>query len=182
MTRKDFATIAVRILALYSLIESVPFLGHVVYYGLPSLVDFLRGYGVSSLHFVFFSETASFTLFIPVWAILWFKADAIAGRIVRKCHVEPEPAPSAAKAFDRQGTMIVGSSLLGLYLLVRSITAIVSEIGWLLRYIPPHTGPQRSPVIMVSYLIQLVLSLWLILGAKGIVALISRLRTVGIKQ
>jgi len=185
MTKKDFAIIAVRIVALYSLIQAVPYIGHVIYFGLPGLIDLVRGHGASNLKFGLVSPgVTAFAALIPVWAILWFKADAIAGRIVRGCAATPESATVSTGNFDRQGAMIVGSALLGLYLLVGSITRAASEIGWFLYRRPRQDSlvyPQRSAVYLVAYLVQMAISLWLMLGSRGLVAFISRFRAAGIK-
>jgi hypothetical protein len=184
MTRKDFATIAVRILALYTLVQALPMLGWMMHNTFQYLDNLFHGRLEKAEIFLpmLDPQLLAFTILIATSAILWGMAEAIATRIVRACAANPEVLSGPTGSFDQHGAMVVGSVLVGLYLLVHSIPSIVLEVGWLLHREQPLAAPRRPMVYMVAYLIQFVISLWLILGARGLVALIGRFRTAGNKS
>lgn len=108
-----------------------------------------------------------------VAAVFWWNADAIAARMV-----SDEPAPVGTLPFNVRDLTIVAFSVAGVFVLVDGIRDAVPLAVALRMFGPGDTKLWEHPTFWTS-VFQLALAGWLMLGSRGIVVAIQRLRTAG---
>ncbi|MCC7204591.1 MAG: hypothetical protein IT441_05895 [Phycisphaeraceae bacterium] len=181
MNKRDIAFLACRLLALYTWI-------HVVF-----RVDYLAG-GVFGLFetkevslsltlriLYFLSASLPLILFAALGALLWFRAARLADRMVRGTDSEATPLPA-----DRHTVQAIAFSAIGLFVLLQVIptfatqmmTAAVAQDLSRTRY---ELLDWRWKTAVAATLVQIALGLWLLLGARGIVTTLGKLRHAGLK-
>jgi hypothetical protein len=106
--------------------------------------------------------------------IVWRKSAAIASRLS-----PDEAGPVASSGITNRGLMGIAFSAVGAIIVIQSIGKIdfaVSEMVAQRMLEEPAPFPDESYLRLASYAIQFVLGLWLLLGARGLLNLLHRLR------
>ena len=180
MTRKEIAALACRILALYLFVRAGLHLVNVVHMPIAVAVGMLDNtFVMANLYSLLFAVgglVVPAAAYITFGLLYWFKADALAARIVSE-----DPTPVASPALDRWGAMTIACVTVGLFLLVRSL-------GDLAAAIVAATADVEDVVLwrqrrdLWGSIVKALLSVWLIFGSRGIVRTIRKLRTAGQKS
>ena len=177
MTNRDVAFIGSRLLAVYLLIFIIRQVG---------FFSTLIAAGLSQERFTV--EIVPHITLVSAYSILalilWFSADRVSQLVVR-----------GEKRLDRtteqgKGTIrdfqAAAFSLVGLLVIIDAVSPLVNNAAHLLLWNEELYGalPRRFniQVSLAAAVLQLVLGICLLLGAKGVVNLISRGRTLGIKN
>jgi hypothetical protein len=173
MLKKDFAVIAVRLLALYivvMIVNSLP-----AYIGLIGTDFRIDPTGKA----VLLSGIVSMTLDFIMAFGLWFYSSSIANLISKGLSEAPQPS----EEFTLDRIQVVAVSLVGLLVLSSAIPALFEVI---FSYLFPESNPRYTlsiigfdkkkpeiPVVdFVKVAVKLGLGFWFMLGANGIVTIV----------
>ncbi|HEY1686625.1 MAG TPA: hypothetical protein VGG19_17820 [Tepidisphaeraceae bacterium] len=180
MTRHEIAVLACKILALWVVVQIVMDLASLLslaWYLIDNVVVPSRRVGLTIYTY---APILILTVAQSVIAwVLWFRAPRLASRMVS---TDPQPVTNATVTKD--DVMAVAISVIGIYLLVQGIDSVVqilleyklgSEHGGLAWYLSGWQSQFWASVIHV------VIAIWLILGSRGIVHFMKRVRTAGVR-
>jgi hypothetical protein len=109
-----------------------------------------------------------------VAAVLWFFPLTVARKFLRSPD-NPAPAPASAEAW-----VSAGCALIGIWLFAKSFPAFIVDMAILLSTLNGGGTETRSSVIYEF--INVVLAVWLILGAKGFAAVVQWAKSAGIRK
>jgi hypothetical protein len=109
---------------------------------------------------------------LVVALVYWKKAPAIAARMVQR-----DPTPVTNLSIDVRDIMMVAFSTAGVFLLVEGVRELTA-IAYVAHQSDLRPEEFWNNTAVCSPLIEI--ALWLILGSRGIVNLLHRLRTAGV--
>jgi hypothetical protein len=113
---------------------------------------------------------------VSVGVLYWKKSNWIASRMM-----PADPTPVTIQPFTVKDAMVVAFSTVGLVFFLEAVREAVGIV-----WIAHESSIAASEVLYHSgtwtAIVELALSLWLILGSRGIVAVIQRSRTAGTPQ
>lgn len=115
----------------------------------------------------------SSVLAILCLVVLWFFPRMIARGLLPLSNAEPAPAASPDTWFS------VGSGLLGLFVLTNAVPALVRNLAVMFLTRSGDIDTSNLKYGLLYYFTELILAVWLILGAKGIKNLIAWARNAG---
>jgi len=178
MTKREIATLACRILSLYAVVRALAHLRDVL---LVVGIDLWRHEGDPA--FALFWKASSallpFFLFLGGAAALWLLAKPLAARMV-----SDDGAATAQCKIDPGEAQAVAFSVVGLCVLMGALTRLGYAIANLLLVrtgegLMPE-GPFASQVAdLIALIVHIALGLVLLLRARGLAALLRRIRTAG---
>jgi hypothetical protein len=109
-------------------------------------------------------------------AILWRHADWIAERTAAPAPDVSAPTPGV---WSPQSVLRIAVTVLGLWILIDHLPALVSHVLWLLHQASQEAGTSQvafADASLVSVLLATVLGLFCILGARTIADVVARAR------
>jgi len=118
---------------------------------------------------------------VVIGALLWIFSAKLAGFMVKP--LEGQEPEMMAAAFDLDTVQVLAFTITGVFLLVNTIPSLVSALTVYAVLPEPSMGQIWLETLrrLVDSVIRVILGLWLVLGSKGLVALIKKIRTVGVK-
>jgi hypothetical protein len=164
MTKKEIATLSFKILSLYAFFHLIDKLAHIISYLLYGDLS-----GVKFLNFI--SWAVPPFLFLIFGILLWYAASPLAASLFKT--TDPDDKANAS-LIDIQ---TVAFSVVGLFVLADSVPDFLRVVVW--HYSVESTTPiQKSPLAGdgVAFLLRSAAGFWLLLGSRGIVNLVRRLR------
>ncbi|MEX2213733.1 MAG: hypothetical protein WD768_06375 [Phycisphaeraceae bacterium] len=179
MTRREIATLACKILALWMFAQTALLFGSVIVvmvislFGLVFRVDGLDWQTLFAA--VVLAGPAIATLIVSLF--LWRKAPSLANRMV-----SDDPTPVTRDALDSHMLMMIASVAVGLFLLVPSLRNLAGSVFEVLASPFSFADWWETPhwrADFISSLVGLILSAYLILGSAGIARAVHRLRNAG---
>ncbi len=114
--------------------------------------------------------------------LLWIYSDKLAGFMVKP--KEKEESEMMSVTFDLDSIQILAFTIIGVFLIVNAVPSIISAITIFAVMPEPgldHFGLRNICLMVVTPVIKIMMGLWLILGGRGLVNLIKKVRTVGVK-
>jgi hypothetical protein len=163
MTNNDIAKLSFKLLAVYFVMR--------IFYETSNILNYLY-FNVKMRDFEktnFIVAILPSTLICLAGIILWYIAPNLANSIFKP---KPDETNSPVTVEDFHG---VAFSVAGLYLLTMSLSAIVEFVVYQLEMVKTQGSSPLTSLIIIAIL-KIVIGLWLILGSKGIVNVIRRLR------
>lgn len=181
MNKRDVAFLSCRVLALYTWIHVVFRLDYLEagVYGLFQTEQLSLSLTLRVLYFL--SASLPLILFAALGALLWSRAAWLADRMLRGADSEPAPLPA-----DPHTIQAIAFSAIGLFVLMQTIPTFASKMMTAVMA-QRHDQTQyelldwRWKTSVTATLIQIAVSLWLLLGARGIVNALTNLRHAGLK-
>lgn len=168
MSKEQIVGLAVRLFAVFLIVYTLRYSGSVI--SLASLDS--PGFWISALVMLF--------AFLPVVIafLLWRFPLSVASALIPKATNREKPKPLSEPEIQ-----VVAFSILGLWLLASAIPDVFYWVIYAYRmetvgFRNVELTPQNIAGI-VSTTVELVLGLWLLLGSKGIVGIVRRLRHAG---
>ncbi|MDA8229100.1 MAG: hypothetical protein M0T74_15630 [Desulfitobacterium hafniense] len=178
MGKREVASLACKILGLYTIVDAVTVIARVIF--------FMATTRNNSSNPSFFMNQeilniVSFVLLGIFGLVLWLVSDKLAKIMVSDSWVKPD---SSQGSFTIQEIQSVAISTLGLYFLGTAIPKFTSSMFNLARIQGEIDRVVHSGIIvpLVESLIQLLLGLVLFLGARGIAGMLKQLRQAGVKD
>jgi hypothetical protein len=165
MTKRDYAILGCRILALYLFAQAALTLGAIVAF---------HGFAGSAAWLLL-------PLLVTILGlVIWTMAPFLGGKMVRPMGDVDLPPAVSSGGISREGAMEVALVVLGVYLMAMAlieISAYAYEVSLTvgLQQYPP-------PVALIGHLVQLVIGICLVVGTRSLVSFVSRSRTAGIKK
>ncbi len=180
MSKREIAALACRILALYAFIQALASIGFVPW----MIVRASETAGLLKSVLYVLMGVLPFTLCTGAGIVLWVQAQRIGGRMLSGLD-DPE-AEMKVVPFDLQ---VIAFSVVGLALLVQTVPRLVSTF-WMLLYARAKWPPELQEIYRVrvdwknaiTMVVRLGLGLWLLLGARGLVGFLRKVRTAGHKK
>ena len=186
MTRRELASLCVRLLAIITIINAIRVLGSVIPFLVQSVNDLDLAGGNGFFISMIFSSAIGPGLLLVAGIFLWKKAGTIAamitGQDLQDEPDEPDVIRIDARLFDVHA---VAFSILGLWILLRVIPLTArlvstiafsgsppSGVGW------PEFFIRSASTGILTLVPQLILGIWLLLGARGLVSILHRLRGI----
>jgi hypothetical protein len=185
MTKRDYAILGCRILALYLFAQAILSLGAIcilIYRFAGSATSSDPAGAMQSWTKEFISYGLFPLIMIVTSLAIWKMAPFLAGRLIRNMSDVDLPPAIPPGGIGREGAMEVALVVLGMYLTVMALPGIfVFAYGAILsagdkQYLFPALDS------LISYLVQLVIGVCLVVGTRRLISFISRLRTAGIKK
>lgn len=180
MTKRDWAILSCRILAMFLFIEGVSMLVQalgwlgVTFWGPWTLVKEYREIGLGA-----WVITLQPLLMVISACLVWWVAPNLARRLVGEEPHPGHPAPAAPGGLDQRGAMEVAFVVLGVYLLTKGLSHLVPGVFGMIWDVRdgldwrPQLGGLLEPGVLV------ILGLCLVAGGRGIASLVTGLRSVG---
>lgn len=169
MTSNQCVALGVRLFAIWLVIDIIE--------GAPGAYAFLAQGGSPVPAGIVALLVATSTILVLLAILLWIFPLATARQLLPRAAQEQSIAPPAAESIER-----AGFCLLGLWLLVRTLPELVFDGVRLYLYFTPGSPLAPRPddyAGMAAHGIELVLAIWLLLGAKGLLGAIRWARAVG---
>lgn len=119
---------------------------------------------------------------VAIGVLLWIYSDKLAGFMVKPQDVQETEMISAS--FDLETVQILAFTIIGVFLIVKAIPSLVSALTVCV-ILPQHSVGQvwlQTISQLVDSVIQIILGLWLVLGSKGVVNFIKKIRTIGVSD
>lgn len=173
MTKREFAALACKVLGLYSFISALKLL--------PMILMPFSTAARAAMRWMLMVNALPGLLHILTGFILWFGADALAGRMIKDTGTAVSPVVVGKEA------QVVAFSCLGLW----SLLQVIPRIGQLVTNFFMisqqdamlwHDYKGMTAPDIVAIVIQLALGLWLLFGAAGLTRLIGSLRNIGMDE
>jgi hypothetical protein len=106
--------------------------------------------------------------------VLWFFPRSIAGKLLSPDSKKPEPSASPDL------WLAMGCALMGLWLLTHALPSLIFD-AYALIYVDTTSDDASFKRSVLYYVVQVVIALWLVFGAKGFRKLFWWLRHAGYK-
>ncbi len=161
MSKREIATLVVRLIGVYWIIQTLPFVQYIIL----TVSQEVRSFAVGM------AAIAGMAAVLAVGIGLLIYGDAIGRRIAAAVPTDSAPQPLTSRQI--QGVAI---SLVGLYLLVMAIRSLglsaVNAVHLSSAHIQPMAGPTGADmtfqwiIALVKGLLLLAMALWLFLGAR----------------
>jgi hypothetical protein len=188
MTARQVANLAMKVLAVWTLVQAVqslPYLG----YGYTSIHS-----GVSSGLIVSGLVSGGVQMALPVLMgivalIIWKRAGVIAAVIVgHDLQDEPDEPDSSPKSASVGAVHAVVLSTLGAWVLVDSIPDVFRYLSEFITWVASgSTNPNRNWLLefydlrLIGMIVRLAVGSWLFLGSNGSVHYLRRVRRIGLE-
>lgn len=169
MTSNQCVAIGVRLFAIWLVVDVIE--------GAPGAYAFLAQGGSPAPAGIVALIVATSAVLVLIAILLWRFPLVTARQLLPRTAQEQSIAVPAAESIER-----AGFCLLGLWLLVRTLPELVFDgVRLHLHFAPGSTLALRPDDYagMAAHGVELVLAIWLLLGAKGLLGVIRRARTVG---
>ncbi len=185
MTKKDYAILACRILALYLFVQAAMMLG--------SAMSAMFTYGVAALatdsspdwaEFVSTSLVFVGTLVIPLLLGLgiWRLAPRLGAKMVGSLSNADEPTTLLPGHLTRDGVMEIAFAVFGAYLVIMSLWDVPVRGYHIYMAVKYERDPSLYIVYILGDFIQLGIGLWMMMRARGFVHFFGLARRVGISR
>jgi hypothetical protein len=160
VTKREIANLSFKVLSLYAVIKAID--------KLSSLISYMYQYSHTDLGVLdYMIFTAPVILLLLCGGILWFIAPLLASSISKSTVSEDN---SNASLLSIQ---MVAFSVIGLYMLVDSLPALVQATIW---YFIVTGKRYQFAVDIIGSLVKIGLSLWLLFGSRGLINFINSMR------
>jgi hypothetical protein len=173
MTGREVATLAFRLMAIYTLLNALWLISSdapmIQMLGMPSVTS---GNLFSATWLVYVLMLASLLATIALANILWIRAERIASRMVP--YSPPEASAARMTAWEFQ---IVGLSLIGVLLLVRAVPGLFQAVWWYFQ--TPGLGRGsiwRWEAMAAGSAMELAMALLLLLVPRPVARLLGKVR------
>ncbi|HWQ41826.1 MAG TPA: hypothetical protein VN456_07295 [Desulfosporosinus sp.] len=124
---------------------------------------------------------------VVIGILLWIFSAKLAGFMVKTPEGQEAEMMSATSAtsatFDLETVQILAFTIIGVLLIVNAVPSLISALT-VYAVLPEHNVGQvglESLSRLVDSAIRIILGLWLVLRSKGLVNLIKKIRTAGVK-
>jgi len=116
-----------------------------------------------------------------IGVLIWIFSNKLAGFMVKP--QEGQDANLMSVTFDLDTIQVLAFTVMGVFLIVNTVPSLVSTLAVYAILPKPDIGQVRLEVLsaLLNSGIQIIMGVWLVLGGKGLVALIKKIRTVGVK-
>jgi len=185
MTKHEVAKLACRIMALWLFCQAILSLARGVAYFVVSISNnFSRGFGLGDIAASFLITGIDGLGFALLGALLWWKAEGIAGRMISAQPDSSAPAPAASAGLDYKGLMSIAFSAVGVFIALQVIPKLIHPLfvvwggggDFTFRHLWSESMWQAG---FWANIVELALSIWFIFGSRGIANMIARFRSMG---
>lgn len=118
---------------------------------------------------------------VVIGALLWIFSAKLAGSMVKP--LESQEPEMMTATFDLDTVQALAFTITGVFLLVNAFPSLVSTLSVYAVLPEPRMEQMWLEALrrLVDAVIRIILGLWLVLGSKGLVDLIKKIRTAGVK-
>jgi hypothetical protein len=155
-------------------------------YILANWLGALAGSAVSLLYFppngqIILSSVVSMALPVAIGVLIWIFSGRLAALMVKPAAGqagEEEPAGPV----DWDTVQVVAFSITGVFFIVNAVPSLVSAFAVYTLLPQPNIGQAglQNASRMAEAVIRILLGVWLVLGSKGLVKLLKKIRTAGV--
>jgi hypothetical protein len=162
VTPQQIVALALRLFAIWLALQT-----------LRLLPSFFTARRIESTGYVWMTFMLALTVVVIV--ALWVFPRTIAGKLMPT--PDPQPQPSATPGV----WLAIGCTLLGLWVLTTTIPGLVYD-ALALNELSSYDDRSELQHSIVSYVVEIGIALWLILGAKGVRKLFRWAQNVGVRK
>ena len=179
MTKKEIASLACKILAVYALLHIPKYLQGVYFFVVSLFTEELL---IGDAHFQW-TLSATFIptlLYLVAGILLWRRSNALAGKMVSDEQTEGDQCRLPGREF-----MAIAFSIVGLVVIVHAIPRIARILSYLaFRPTMEFEGRWTANVIaeLIALGIQVILGAVLMVGGRALSQLVMRIRTAGLND
>lgn len=187
MTKREIANLCCRVLAVYALIQGIQVISEVM-----SLLGYVLGlpYGPSGLTLQYLTSAVGPALMFVFAILLWRKSGVVAAWMVGHDLQDEQHEPDAQRQLITAREMhMIAFSVLGLWVLVEAVPAILAVMSqFVMAEHDSASAPYRESVMqaysrsLVDLICRVLVGLWLLFGASGLVDLLRRARNFGLEE
>ncbi|MDR3601136.1 MAG: hypothetical protein P4L49_11755 [Desulfosporosinus sp.] len=119
---------------------------------------------------------------VVVGILLWIFSAKLAGFMVKT--PEDQDAEMMSATFDLESVQILAFTIIGVLLIVNAVPSLIPALT-VYAVLPVHNVGQvglESLSRLVDSAIRIILGLWLVLGSKGLVNLMKKIKTAGVRR
>ena len=181
MTKKEIASLACKILAVYALLQIPQYLQglYLILSEIFEVVEFQGDY-TSEFFWKLATAFAPTLLYLTAGILLWCRSNALASKMVSDEQTDRDQCRLPGREF-----MAIAFSIVGLVVLVRvipQITYLLTRMG----YEPPSEFRARwyagTIAQFVGLTVQVILGAVLLVGGRALSQLVMRIRTAGLND
>ena len=183
MTKREIASLACKILAVYALLQLPQYVQGIYFLLSGIFTGELWGEDIHRTQSLFWNLSTVFVptvLYLVAGILLWRSSDALAGRMV-----SDDQPPEGQSTISGQAVSVIAFSIVGLVVLVHAIPRITSVLSYL-AFQPTMEFESRWTANVISELIalgvQVILGAVLLVGGRALSQLVMRIRTAGLNN
>lgn len=174
MSKRDIASLACKIIAIVLIIQGISILANLLsfYITVPNLMEMMEPEPIANM-------VSPYIFLLISGVLLWFFSDKLALIMVKGENDSILNETLVIKAIDVQGILF---SVLGLFFVGTSLPKILSALTniYLMRDLPGAS--MRLLPNAMGDISQFVLGLGIFFGSQGLVGLLKKVRTLGVKE
>ncbi len=183
MTKREIASLACKILAVYALLQLPQYVQGIYFLLSGIFAGELWGDNIHRMHGSFWNLSTVFVptvLYLVAGILLWRRSDALAGRMVSDEQTEGDQYRLPGREF-----MAIAFSIVGLVVLVHAIPRIAHILSYLASQPPPGFESRWTASTiaeMVALGVQVILGAVLFMGGRALSQLVMKIRTAGLNN
>ncbi len=176
MTKREIASLACKILAVYALLQIPQYLQS-VYFFVVSLFTEVLSFGDAHFQWTLSATFIPTLLYLVVGILLWRRSDALASRMV-----SDDRPPEGQSTISGRAVSAIAFSIVGLVVIVHAIPRIARILSYL-AFRPTMEFESRWTANVIAELtalgVQVILGAVLFMSSRGLSRLVMKIRTAG---
>ncbi len=181
MTKREIASLACKILAVYALLQLPQYVQGIYFLLSGIFAGELWGEDIHRIQSLFWDLSTVFVptvLYLVAGILLWRRSNALASRMV-----SDDQPPEGQPTISGQAVSAIAFSVVGLVVLVHAIPRIASILSYLISHktMPEFEGRWTANVIaeLTALGVQVILGAVLLMTSRGLSRLVMKIRTAG---
>lgn len=180
MTKREIASLACKILAVYALLQIPQYLQGLYFFLSRFFIEELRD---DNIHTFLWNLSATFVpvlLYLVAGILLWRRSNALASRMVSDEQTEGDQCRLPGREF-----MAIAFSVVGLVVLIHAIPRIAHILSYLaFQPLPDFESRWTASIIaeLTALGVQVILGAVLFMGGRALSQLVMRIRTAGLND
>ncbi len=180
MTKREIASLACKILAVYTLLKIPQYIPGLYFLLFGIFVEELRYESTVPFFWQLSTTLVPTLLYLVVGILLWCRSNALAGKMV-----SDEQTEEGQSRISGQAVSAIAFSIVGLVVLVHAIPRITSVLSYL-AFQPAAEFEGRWTANVIAELtalgVQVILGAVLLMGGRTLSRLVMSIRTAGLKN
>jgi len=174
MSKRDIASVACKILALWLVVQGVLYIGDIIetIKGIISSIQ-IGNYSVAVADVMRSNGFIAVLFLVPAW-VMWAKSERLAVVMVGD-----EDKGGSQRKIAKEEWIGIAAAALGIFLFTKGVVNLVYVVVWGYELRRIGEGNVLDADRILAWIVQMAVAVWLMVGLGGIVRLMRKFRTMG---